>query len=414
MQTYDQDGTGYRLYNRSDLITSTSHAPLILAKLRALGVQVRSVDQVAELALTKLTLDNVEAAAHAVSAAVQEQRADPPAGRPRPEKPLDQVLWGLRVLFAARWAGWTPSLGKNRLVGSVTGVGEISHGGTDDPVPVPPERRPGPRTAGPGGGVRVGVLDTALSPLPWLSDGWQAGWGSRIPAGTLRPYVAGHATFATGLILSQAPNATVELSRVLDENGSGDSWTVAREIVRVGNSGVDVLNLSLVCYTDDGEPPMALAAAVDRVDPGVVVVAAAGNHGADRSRTERILPSWPAALDDVLAVGSTTSPDAGRPRLSAFTPNAPWVDVLAAGEDVVSTYPDRAEGKEGPQDFGGWAQWSGTSFSAALVSGALAAAVQPGRVSARAALDGLWEAVGSGGHGLIGETMAPYLPMTLL
>jgi len=258
------------------------------------------------------------------------------------------------------------------------------------------------------------VVDTGLSPVPWLTDGWQAGWGSRIPAGSVGPYVDGHATFVTGMILSQAPSATVEVSRVLDDNGSADSWTVAREIVRLGNSGVDILNLSLVCYTDDGEPPMALAAAVDRLDPGVVVVAAAGNHGNYKSEEERKTPSWPAALDDVLAVGSTTNPEAGEPELSAFTPDAPWIDVLAAGEDLVSTFPDEARGGADRETFGGWAKWSGTSFSAALVSGALAAAVQPGRVSAREALDGLWGATRSGRHTLLGDTMAPYLPMTLL
>jgi membrane-anchored mycosin MYCP len=410
--TYDRDGPEYRLYNRSDLISSTSHAPLVEEELRRLQVRVHPPEAVPELGLARLTLEDVGHAARRVTTVVEERNIQPPLSRPRPERPLDQVLWGLRALLADRWSGWTPTLGKNRLVGSVTGVGEISYGGTKDPVRT--ERRPAARYAGPGRGVRVGVLDTALSPVPWLTDGWQAGWGSRIPAASVGPYVDGHATFVTGMILSQAPSATVEVSRVLDDEGSADSWTVAREIVRLGNSGVDVLNLSLVCYTDDGEPPMALAAAVDRLDPGVVVVAAAGNHGAVEPKAVGRLPSWPAALDDVLAVGSATKPKAGKPALSAFTPDAPWIDVLAAGEDLVSTFPDEARGKAEEKTFDGWAEWSGTSFSAALVSGAIAAAVQPGRVSAREALDGLWRATRSSRNGLLGETMAPYLPMTLL
>jgi len=410
-ERHDKDGPDFRVYNGSDLITSTSHELFVMRELEDLRVQVSHREDVPELGLSRLTLDDVSGAAGKVMAAVDGGKAEPPPWRARPERPLDQVLWGLRALFAHRWSGWTPTLGKNRLVGSVTGVGEISYGGTKEPVPT--RRRPAARSAGPGRGVRVGVLDTGLSPVPWLTDGWQAGWGSRIPAGSVRPYVDGHATFVTGLILSQAPSATVEVSRVLDDNGAADSWTVAREIVKLGNSGVDILNLSLACYTDDGEPPMALAAAVDRLDPEVVVVAAAGNHG-DRSGEERILPSWPAALDDVVAVGSTTQADTGNPRLSTFTPDAPWVDVTTVGEDVVSTFPERASGKDGRTYFGGWAQWSGTSFSAALVSGALAAAVEPGRVSAREAVDGLWGAVSTSRQGILGLSVAPYVPLTLL
>ena len=198
-----------------------------------------------------------------------------------------------------------------------------------------------------------------------------------------------------------------------EADGSGDSWTLGREIVRMGNSGIDILNLSLVCYTDDGEPPMALAAAVDRLDPDVVVVAAAGNHGAEKSDRESKLPSWPAALDDVVAVGSAYLAADG-PRRCDFTPDAPWIDVVTDGKDLISTFPDKAGLEATPTVFDGWAQWSGTSFSAALVSGALAASVQPGRVSARQALDDLRQTARPPRQPLVGNTMAPYLPMTLL
>jgi hypothetical protein len=412
-------GVGYRKYNGSDLITSVNHEKIVEARLEDLGVTVAAEERSADLGLTRLTLADVGTAARKVVEAAEAARL-PVGFPPRPsssedteDRPLDDVLWGLRALFAARWSRWSPTLGKNRILGSVTGVGEISHGGGGDPRP-DRRQRPAARQAGPGAGVRVGVLDAALSPVPWLTDGWEATWPNRILPGTVPGYADAHATFVTGLVLSQAPSAKVEVSRVL-RDGAGDSWTLAREIVRMGNSGVDVLNLSLVCYTDDGEPPMALAAAVDRLDPAVVVVAAAGNHGSLESKEEKVRASWPAALDDVVAVGSTANRPEGEAELADFTPDAPWVDLLAAGEDLLSTFPDKAKDAKGNEvHFGDWARWNGTSFSAALVSGALAASVVPGRVTARQALDGLLRAARANGPGPFGSTGAPYLPLNLL
>jgi subtilisin family serine protease len=247
--------------------------------------------------------------------------------------------------------------------------------------------------------VRVGLLDTSIWPHPMLSGGWVAPSGDVLDgdlsggtSGQEEPrFVAGHATFIAGLILDQAPGCVVEHRRVLsDETGEADSWEVANAIVRLGDTGVDLMNLSFVCYTHDAQPPLVLATAIDRLDPRIVVVAAAGNHG-DLPENEvghPRQPAWPAALDDVLAVGSIDEHGEEAP----FTPaNAPWVDVLAPGVDVSSTFfkgrvrlPD-----DSPGTFDGSASWSGTSFSAALVSGAIAARTVPGEVSARAARDGL-------------------------
>ena len=66
------------------------------------------------------------------------------------------------------------------------------------------------------------------------------------------------------------------------------------------------------------------------------------------------------------------------------------VDVHAAGVEVRSTYLKQASERPGrrPTRFReGWAKWNGTSFAAGLVSGAVAAATEPGRVPARAAAE---------------------------
>lgn len=304
--------------------------------------------------------------------------------------PLDQALRGLRAVLASRWSGWVPTMGKNRLVtsvagggrlwGGVVGAGRLWGGGDTDPVAA---RRPAvlPVASRPGQGVRVGVLDTGLSPRSRLA-GCYARYSDLLSPEEDTSTRAGHATFIAGLVLSQAPGATVEVRRALDSDANGDSWSVARKIVEFGRDGVDVLNLSFLCFTQDDEPPMALSAAVDRLDPRIVVVAAAGNHGKGDT-VDPARPAWPAALDDVVAVGSVDA--SGEP--APFSPPAdvPWMDVRARGVDLVSAYLDGVSlGRRGAR---GFAQWSGTSFSAGLVSGAIAAATDPGRVPARAA----WE-----------------------
>jgi hypothetical protein len=188
--------------------------------------------------------------------------------------------------------------------------------------------------------------------------------------------------------LGQAPGATVDVRVGLDDAGQGNAWDAAEAIVDLSRSGVSVINLSFSCYTGDGQPPLALSRAIDRVNSDIVVVAAAGNHAAlglgENPATSELarfaaLPSWPAALDDVVAVGALDRHGAA----ADFSPERPWVDVAARGVDLRSTYPSHVEAGPYSAHFGdGWAEWSGTSFSAALVSGAIAAGIDPGRLSA--------------------------------
>jgi hypothetical protein len=307
---------------------------------------------------------------------------------------MDRLLWALRTTFAGRNAGWMPTLGKNRLGGDVEGGnGHISH--TSLTSPEESEWRPEQKTrpTEPGLGVRVGVLDTSMSPHPWLAGGLVGpSVGFLAPEGPY-PAEAGHGTFVAGLVMQGAPGCVIEFRKVLsDEDGTATSWDVAKKIVELGRSGVDVLNLSLGCYTEDGQPPLVLATAIDRLDPDIVVVAAAGNHGNDPvPADERRKPAWPAALDDVIAVGSADAYGV----LSWFSPReVPWIDVLAPGEQVGSTFlQGRVDGIDAAPTsssgdtpgFNGFAAWTGSSFAAALVSGAIAARTVPGQRPAREA-----------------------------
>ena len=167
-------------------------------------------------------------------------------------------------------------------------------------------------------------------------------------------------------------------------------------------SGVDILNLSFGCFTDDGEPPLVLARVVSLLSAEILLVAAAGNHGdVDELRAKGTLPDqpwtrgltsktplWPAAFDEVIAVGAT---DGDNP--APFSPQTPWVDMTAPGVDVESTYltgevklASPPQGSPTTTFSNGLAYWDGTSFAAAAVSGAVAAKIMPGRRDARQAL----------------------------
>jgi subtilisin family serine protease len=92
----------------------------------------------------------------------------------------------------------------------------------------------------------------------------------------------------------------------------------------VAEGGADVLNLSVIMTVDH---PRVRAAVARAVAAGVVVVAAAGNHG----RPGEANPApYPASYPDVLGVGAV-GPDG---MAAAFSQRGDYVDVLAPGVGV--------------------------------------------------------------------------------
>jgi membrane-anchored mycosin MYCP len=328
---------------------------------------------------------------------------------------LDLLLSKLYAVFSSSYDNWIPEIGKNRLISPVRGLpyisgcaeGDPSQAALDDPDKSADLGWPQPRPAEPGHGVRVGLLDTKLYPHPWLAGGYVAAGPDLLEMtpgpGQQPPWsLDGHATFVAGLILHQAPGAWLITYPALGPRALGRTWDVAKMMADFAGSGVDILNLSFGCYTDDGQPPLVLAKAVSLVSPQILLVAAAGNHGdieelwkkndppppAWTKNLKDTTPVWPAAFAEVIGVGANVSAnvDANDGHNPAdFSPKAPWVDVIAPGVDVGSTYPDGEVRLTSPaanpptKDFKGFAHWKGTSFAAATVSGAVAANIGPGR-----------------------------------
>jgi subtilisin family serine protease len=191
----------------------------------------------------------------------------------------------------------------------------------------------------------------------------------------------GHGTAVAGIAAARggngigisgvAPRARIMPVKVLADNGAGSTESVVAGLYYAVHQGAKVVNLSV----NGPDHSIALDEAIRSAEAaGVIVVASAGNDGANRDQQA----SYPAssASPNIVTVAAG-SEDRG------LTPFSAWgrgsVDLSAPGADVLSTSVG-----------GGYAISSGTSEAAPHVAGALAVllSARPGSTPAqlRAAL----------------------------
>jgi hypothetical protein len=239
---------------------------------------------------------------------------------------------------------------------------------------------PAPVCTGEGRPVNVAILDTGITRHPWFTS---TAWWAEVTADQLDPVAegcdyeleaqSGHGTFVAGVLLQKAPNARLWIERVLDDIGVCDELGLVQGLHRVrrreesSGTRVDIVNLSLGGYAHADHPSPVVAEALRRFGMQTVIVTAAGNNGADR-------PFWPAALKDCVAVGAK----------AAFSDRGWWVDAHAPAVDVAGPFPTRDGGGDIEP---GYATWSGTSFAAPYVAGAIAKLANEKDVSAREAAE---------------------------
>lgn len=242
----------------------------------------------------------------------------------------------------------------------------------------------------------VAIIDTGIA-ASTRSDGWLAGVtetdDNRDPLDALPPddrldLGAGHGTFVAGIIEQVEPGAEIRVYRALDSDGIGSEAAVASAMVLAAKEGAKIICLSLGLQTEDDRPPVGLQVAVEAIREqwsDVLVVAAAGNFGDRR-------PCWPAALKGVTAVGGLDR----AMQLASWSSRGPWVDCSTIGEAVRSTFVPGTERDDVdpdptpdvyPRD--AWAVWSGTSFAAPQVAGAVAQLAMKNGTSPRDALAAL-------------------------
>jgi subtilisin family serine protease len=280
----------------------------------------------------------------------------------------------------------------------IMSVSPATHCAATEPYWVPGDTAPQPgvsRSRCNGHGTLVAVVDTGLvegAPAmhPWMNGvtGEPDPEVTREPDGRLGivPY-DGHGTFVAGLVRTTAPRADVRVKRIFQRAGALYESEVVRALLPVLDWAPDVINLSAGTHTWKHHGLLSFHVFVDgplRECEGTVLVAAAGNDGLDWKFS-------PAEMKGVIGVGSLGPPGDAR---AWFSDYGEWVDVFAPGQGLVNAFAHglyRYRELLAPQEaeFFGMAQWSGTSFSAPLVSGLIAARMSGTGQSAREAAESL-------------------------
>ena len=216
-----------------------------------------------------------------------------------------------------------------------------------------------------GKGVLVAILDTGVSP--------NSAFGSAITSLNLVPLPAdlttwnGHGTAVASLIIGRdaltpgvAPAADILSVRIADDLGQSDTMLIAKGIVAAVDAGAAIINISLGSSSDS---PIVTSAIDYANKAGVAIVASAGNDGLGQL-------AYPAGNAGVVAVGAVDAVGTAM----AFSNNGNALAAAAPGYQVNAAW-------TGDQAVG----FTGTSASAPIMAGAIAAAMSGGGPTLRSA-----------------------------
>ncbi len=218
-----------------------------------------------------------------------------------------------------------------------------------------------------GKGVTVAVLDTGVDRNHSELKNADIAAGFDAVKGTKGVYedTDGHGTAVIGIIAASddgvgitgvAPKVTIYPVKVSNGHGTVYSSDLIAGIYNAADNGANIINISLGGYSYSVSEQQAINYAVAQ---GCVIIAAAGNDGADASLAGKYF--YPASYDGVISVASVDS-DGDSSRFSQYNDK---VDIAAPGRDITLCVSDNEYG---------YALGSGTSYSAAMVSGVAALA----------------------------------------
>ena len=204
-----------------------------------------------------------------------------------------------------------------------------------------------------GANVLIAVIDSAIDVKhPELANNVVASFDALGSKEGPHPHgtgVAG-AIAAHGRLMGSAPAASILAIRAFGgapNTAESSSFVVLKSLDYAAAHGAQIVNMSFA-GPKDGLVERGIAAALAR---GIVMVAAAGNAG------PKSPPLYPAATAGVIAVSATDAED----RPFAASNRGAHIAVAAPGVDIFLPVPDEK-----------YQMMSGTSFSAAYVSGLIA------------------------------------------
>ena len=227
--------------------------------------------------------------------------------------------------------------------------------GEGDPAQyaLPKLRLPEAHVLSRGANVRIAVIDSGIDARhPELAGSIAETFdalGSKEGAHAHGTGIAG-AIVAHAQLMGAAPAAKLLAIRAFGQSPNGaesNSFVILKALDYAAMHGAQIINMSFA-GPKDALIERGIAATATR---GIAMIAAAGNAGAKSP------PLFPAANPNVIAVGATDAED----RLFAASNRGSYIALAAPGVDIFLPAPDDK-----------YQMTSGTSFSAAFVSGVAA------------------------------------------
>ncbi len=211
-----------------------------------------------------------------------------------------------------------------------------------------------------GTGVRIAILDTGVLPHPAFQS--QISSVDLVGLAEGATIQNGHGTAVASVIIGRdsltpgvAPGADIFSVRIANDFGQSDSFLLAKGIVAAVDAGARIINISMGSFGDSSIVRNAIEYATTA---GALIVAASGNHGAERV-------TYPAANRGVIAVGAVDAVG----NLMDFSNTGKELAVTAPGFGVNTAW-------LGEQA----ASVSGTSVSSPIVAGAIAAVMTQSKI----------------------------------
>lgn len=207
---------------------------------------------------------------------------------------------------------------------------------------------------GRGQGVTIAVLDEPIAATATIANaaltqldlfGLDTGAQTTGHGNAIASIIAADSNALQGI----APEAAILSIPVLDPDGNGSIFTLAAAISAAAEQGASIISLSLGTTS----PSPLLQTVIDQAAAnGIVIVAAAGNHGSET-------PFYPAACANVISVAACDAD--GNP--TDFSNYGSHIDIAAPGLDLAADIGDAD----------GLVAFSGTSAAAPCVAATLAA-----------------------------------------